>query len=297
MSEDRPYFIACHDAGAANIIMSQELAEGFEAAFYCLEGPACKKWLPLVPSNKVCSDIHYAISKCKMLRSGTGWASDFEHNARNMALNAGLHVTAVVDHWVNYEQRFIRHGEKVLPNAIEVMDTYAKALAEKTFPDIPVELKHNFYLDMTAHKARSAVIERTNDILYVLEPVPEDWGCEHEIAEEFQALNYFSEFIKYRFNKPYDQIRLRLHPSETIQKYAIWAQQNQDLNVVFDHYDDIETSIANAKWVFGCESYGLIVALHCDKQVYSTIPHWAPLARLPHSKLRQLRDFMPIETN
>lgn len=105
-------------------------------------------------------------------------------------------------------------------------------------------------------------------------------------------LNYFSDFIKHRFTYSYDQIRLRLHPSETIEKYALWAEQNQSLRLVFDQYLDIETSIANANWVFGCESYGLIVAVNCHKEVYSTITPWGPLAHLPHQGIKRLRDFM-----
>lgn len=310
----RPYFIACHDAGAANIIMAEERAIGFSASYYCLKGPAFTKWASHVPAHKLCDDLHHAISQCQMLRSGTGWASDFEHRARALSLKAGLHVIAVIDHWVNYEKRFIREAKRVLPNEIEVMDEYAHGLARDTFFDIPVTVRHNHYLDMTLEKARTAPIERCRDILYVLEPVPENWGADEPIAEEFQALNYFRRFVTERFSKlpsphlsqhfcelisvpctqHYDQIRLRLHPSESKDKYAKWVEQNADLPVVFDDYDDIETSIANAKWVFGCESYGLVVALHCGKEVYSSIPHWAPLARLPHKGLKHLRDLMPL---
>jgi hypothetical protein len=129
MLKKTSYFIACHDAGAANIIMSQEYAEGFPAAFYCFQGPALKTWQSKVPAQKRCSDLNFAIERCSVLRSGTGWASDFEHSARKLALEANLYVIAVIDRWVNYEQRFIRNGERILPNEIEVMDEYAVTLA------------------------------------------------------------------------------------------------------------------------------------------------------------------------
>ncbi|WP_395344866.1 hypothetical protein PN836_008950 [Ningiella sp. W23] len=292
VSNGEKQLVVCHDAGAANIIMSNEEQAGFSAHRYCLQGPALAKWGSKVPAAKLCNKLTDAISDAGHVLTGTGWASDLEHDARRIAKERGIRTSALIDHWVNYEKRFIRNAHMVLPDEILVSDSYAQSIAETTFPSTPINIAPNAYLEQAVARVSNMHPNTPNDILYVLEPVPEDWQGPVGKAEEFQALDYFARFIKYKFRHPYNKIRMRLHPSEAKDKYAAWVKCNQALPIVFDEYQDIEQSIANANWVFGCESYGLIVALSCGKSVYSTIPEWAPLARLPHKGIKQVRDYM-----
>ncbi|MEM0912882.1 MAG: hypothetical protein AAGJ37_18045 [Pseudomonadota bacterium] len=288
----RKYAIVCHDAGAANILMSNDAANGFPAAYYLLSGPALRKWGSDIPSQKRISQIDDVIDKIDVLITGTGWASNVEHNARICAEETGLYSMALVDHWVNYRARFVRNNDVCLPNEILVVDDHALLLAQHTFPALPVSKINNRYLENAKKRVAKTQKRQHKNILYVLEPVHEDWGDKHAIDEEFQALDYFKRFLNHSFPHRFTQIRLRPHPSESKQKYVHWIRKHAHLPIAFDVFDDIETSIANADWVFGCESYGLIVALECGKPAFSTIPHWAPKARLPHKALRHLRDFL-----
>lgn len=287
--------IACHDAGAANIIMAEESELGFPSSFYCLKGPALDKWKHKVPVQKLCSSLDFAISHSAEIRSGTGWQSDFEHQARIDARNAGIQVIAVIDHWVNYSERFEINGSSSLPDIIEVTDEHALEIARSHFPDIPIVKKKNFYLHQALRKVEATITNRESEILYVLEPIRTTWCRSKRDPEELQALNFFRTFILRYFQNAYSKIRLRPHPSENSEKYREWIQKNQSLPIIIDPYDDIETSIANASWVFGCNSYGLVIALECDKDVFCTLPPWAPNSTIPHSGLTYIRDIMTAE--
>lgn len=289
----KSYVMVCHDAGAANILLSNEEANRFPAAYYMLSGPAHKKWSDKIAPDKLIVDIAHIIDQVDVIITGTGWSSNAEHNARILAKANNLHSIALIDHWVNYLPRFTREESLVLPDEIWVTDDDAYSLAQRTFPTLPVYVVKNHYLLNAKNRVLTTKRQLQRQVLYVLEPVHEDWGQRHHISEEFQALEYFKAFVQHAFIGDYQQIRLRLHPSETKEKYQQWVNANADLPIVFDHFDDIETSIANTDWVFGCESYGLIVAIACGKPVYSTIPHWAPKARLPDRALRHLRDVLP----
>ncbi len=292
------YVVVAHDAGAANILMSNEAVKDFPAKYYVLSGPALIKWGHNVPNHKlldikVLDDLADVLRVIDIVLTGTGWSSDIEHNARILAKQEEKHCVALIDHWVNYIPRFTRQNKIVLPDEVWVTDEDAFSLANATFPTLPVFTIKNHYLLNAKSKVVNAKKHLNNQILYVLEPVHEDWGNAQSIDEEFQALNYFKQYLTTVFPSTYPQIRLRMHPSESEAKYRNWVEENRDLPIVFDTFEDIETSIANADWVFGCESYGLIVAIECGKTVYSTIPHWAPRARLPHDRLKHLRDLIP----
>ena len=58
----------------------------------------------------------------------------------------GIPSIAVIDHWVNYPQRFERDGVVVLPNQIWVADADAAGLAHSFFGSVPGLELPNMYL-------------------------------------------------------------------------------------------------------------------------------------------------------
>lgn len=284
------YCVVCHDAGAGNILLSREEALAFPASRYILSGPSLTKWQTVIPQSKIFHYLGDAFIDGHCLVTGTGWSSHREHDARKMAKAKNVYCYALVDHWVNYLKRFTREDGIILPDEILVSDNEAYALAKQTFNELPISKIENHYLLAARKRCLNTPKTRFKEILYVLEPIPENWGNSQAIKEEFQALIYFREYLDKYFEHSFSGIRMRLHPSESPEKYQHWIDDNSDLNIEFDAYADIESSIANSDWVFGCESYGLMVAIECGKTVFSTIPHWAPKARLPHKKLKHIRD-------
>lgn len=93
---------------------------------------------------------------------------------------------------------------------------------------------------------------RDGDVLYVLEPMRNDWGrC---TPGEFQAPDYL-------------------------------VAQRAAAGYGLDHDATLAAAMGPSAWVVGCESYALVAALAAGRQVCSSR---APACRLPHACIRHL---------
>ncbi len=285
MVPDYPHATAvvCHDAGAANIVIAGLLETGRSDWHAYMRGPAEKLWhaaYPLIaPSNTLAS----ALERTELLVTGTGWASDLEHQARRLARSLRVRSVAVIDHWVNYAARFVRNGETVWPDEFWVTDPYALEIARQTFPGKPVFQVANHYVEMQLRAIAGVEKPVVPELLYSLEPIRSDWG--RGIPGEFQALDYFVEHLPELCLPSETVIRLRPHPSESPEKYQHWIAQHPSLNIQLDDSLGIAQSLGRASWVAGCESFALVLALMAGRKVYCTLPPWAPSCRLPHQGL------------
>lgn len=281
--------VVCHDAGGANLILAMlarmEPQQHTLSAF--MQGPAEKLWQQRFSHLPLAHSLEAALDNAEVLVSGTGWASDLEFDARTMAHRRGLRSVAVLDHWVNYPQRFERHGNTFLPDEIWVCDSDALRIARNSFPDLPLRCLPNFYLQEQAGTLPDAV-GLPDQLLYVLEPMRAEWG--RAIPGEFQALNFFAEHLALLAAPAGMPIRLRPHPSDPPGKYDDWIARHQHLNVALDDSPDLHAALASANRVAGCESFALVVALAAGRQVYCTLPPHATPCRLPHQGLIHLKD-------
>ena len=275
--------IVCHDAGAANLVIAMILKAELQNYKLYMTGPAAKLCKAALPDIAICDSLESALNGVELLISGTGWESDIEHQARKLAGLLGVRSIAVIDHWVNYLERFIRQNEMILPDELWVTDEYAYEIALREFPHSIVQQIPNYYAQMQLDEINSVDNKKQPELLYVLEPTRSDWGrC---IAGEFQALDYFVSQLK-NLNLPAETIiRIRPHPSEPIGKYSNWITENANLNFQLDETNEIAESIGRATWVAGCESFALILALMSGRKTYCTLPPWAPPCRLPHPDL------------
>lgn len=278
--------VVCHDAGAANIVIAGLRATGRSDWRAYMQGPAEKLWKASFPGIALCDSLNEALAGSELLITGTGWASDIEHEARQLARFLGVRTVAVIDHWVNYAERFIRHGEPVWPDEFWVTDEYAFEIALRIFPGQAVFQVPNHYVEMQLRDI--ARVEKTGEpeLLYVLEPIRADW--ERGISGEFQALDYFASQLP-ELGLPVETvIRLRPHPSDPHGKYSNWIDLHPKMNIKLDASLSIAESLGRATWVAGCESFALVLALMAGRKVYCTLPPWAPPCRLPHGGLIQL---------
>jgi len=280
--------IVCHDAGAANVVVATLLETGRKDWRAYMQGPAKKIWESAFPEVILYDSIEQAIEGSELLISGTGWASDVEDEARRIAQRKIVKSIAVIDHWVNYAERFVRNGEQVLPDEIWVTDEYALELALDAFPGKFVLQVPNYYLEKQLRDI--ALLDKPTNpkLLYILEPIRSKWG--RNIPGEFQALDYFiSKFPQLGIPEE-TVICLRPHPSDLEGKYNDWIKLHSNMNIKVDDSISITESLGRAAWVAGCESFVLVLALMAGRTVYCTLPPWAPICRLPHSGLIQLRE-------
>jgi hypothetical protein len=78
---------------------------------------------------------------------GTGWQSDLEQKAMRACARVGLPCVAVVDHWVNYADRFDCLTAAERPSHIVVTDSDAAQIARTQLPWATVNLWRNIQLE------------------------------------------------------------------------------------------------------------------------------------------------------
>lgn len=287
--------VACHDAGAANLVFAWLRAAAASGEVspqqwrMVLDGPALRLWQDEpVPGAVLVADLEDALRAADTLFSGTGWGSSLEHRARVLARERGIASIAAIDHWVNYRERFIRDGSSVLPDRIWVADRYAYAEASRCFPDMPVDEMPNLYLQSVVTAITPLYEQR--ELLYVLEPVRATWA--EEGTGVFQALDFFALHVGRIVDDTAAVLRLRPHPSDPAGKYDAWIAAHPDLRAVLDDSRSLAASISRARWVFGAETFAMVVALAAGRQVVSTLPPHGHRCRLPHEQIIHLRDLI-----
>ncbi|MBL8346519.1 MAG: hypothetical protein JNN03_13835 [Rubrivivax sp.] len=287
-----PLAVVCHDAGACNVILPW-LRRPDLSLRPVMDGPAAQLFRGRFGDAATTgrgTELDAALEGAAMLLSGTGWASDLEHRARQKARARGLFSAAVIDHWVNYPMRFERNGATVWPDEFWVTDTRAAELAEQCFPGAVVRSFDNLYLraEAAAIPPLPRVPQEQAQVLYVLEPMRTDWG--RGVPGEFQALDHFMRARVAAGMPAKAPIRLRPHPSEPAGKYDRWiAAHRRVANVALDDHATLASAIGASTWVVGCESFALVIALTAGRRVHTSLPPWAPACRLPQPGIVRLR--------
>jgi len=282
-----PVAVVCHDAGAANIILALIDASPECPLLPVMEGPAAALWEAKYGSRVDLISLDAAIAKANSVLSGTGWASDLEHEGRRLAIAHGLTSAALVDHWVNYAERFERHGEVILPHQVWVTDLLAFAQARKAFPGTEIVLVPNLYIAQQVKAIRPIHVEEGR-ILYVLEPIRYTWPGLAQPGE-FEALDFFADNMSHLPLGCNAKLRLRPHPSDPAGKYDAWIDQHRNIDVALDDSPTLIQAIGRSAWVAGCETTALVVAIKAGRRVVATLPPGAPDCRLPQRRLIHLR--------
>lgn len=285
-----PLAVVCHDAGGANQIRAMLRACETGTVRVYVEGPALRLWRDDASGGELCDSLDAALDGAATLISGTGWASDLEHRARKEARARGMRSVTVLDHWVNYRERFVRGGEVILPDEIRVVDEYAMAIAREAFPSAVISQMPDFYAGEQLRDIAPVAGTDERELLYLLEPVRSHWNGGE--AGEFQALRYFLDRIPCLSMPRELVIRLRPHPSEHPAKYHEFLEPGGQHRIVLDS-GDLAGSLSRARWVAGCETYALTLALRSGRTVFCALPPWAPSCRLPHAGLVHIKQIDP----
>jgi hypothetical protein len=287
-----PLVLVAHDAGAANLIAGWVKSMPAKDVRLSVAGPALDIFARELP-HLINISLAEALDGANTLLSGTsGHVTNIEHEARVIARQRGIFSIGVIDHWVNYPERFVRDEQQVLPDEIWVGDELALKLAQDFFPGCSVRQLPNKYLEElveTINAHRYSKEDSKTHVLYVLEPIKEHWG-DIKIPGEFQALNFFISRLGLLGLSGQAKILLRPHPSDPVGKYDEWCTANRHMNISVDITHTLADLIAWADWVVGCETFAMVIALNANKQVLSTLPPWASPCKLPQVEIRKLCD-------
>jgi len=291
----RPVAVCCHDAGGANLVAAWLAADPTPQYRLCVQGPAREIFAAALPQHSPQS-LDTALEGAACLLSGSGWASDLEHDARVAARSRGVASLAVLDHWVNYRARFVRNGVEVWPDVFVVTDPAAGALAAQTFGDLrPTLMWHNRYLENEAARvlalAARGPLAPPRHLLVVLEPVRQDWELNSAQPAEFRALDYLMENLATITPRPdHLSIRLRPHPTESAAKYRAWAARQRHAQVELASSVALAADLAWADMVAGLHSYALVVALAARRRAVSYLPPGAPACALRYPGVERLSE-------
>lgn len=291
-----PIVVVCHDAGAANIIYSwiessiQASPSLANSIRIYSQGPANYLLDNFDIKHVVrCSSLDEAMKNAQTLLAGTGWATSLELQALDQAKKMGIRSISVIDHWINYSDRFCIEGWQIDPDELWVTDSYAKDIVEKTFPGVKVNQKPNLYIARTVDRinALSTPTSSMLRILYVLEPFRKPWIKGREDGE-FDALEYFFLHMEELLRSPVAEVRLRPHPSDPPGKYDRWLDSTKTFRLLLDVQPELEHSIAWADVVVGCQTMAMVVSVEAGKRVICSMPPWAPPCALPHEGIEKM---------
>jgi hypothetical protein len=280
--------VVAHDAGAANIILAgiTESRVEFRGHF---AGPALNIF---EAAGHPCQPLDDVFDVASVVIFGTGW-SKYEVSCLAKAKQLGIYCISIIDHWVNYKERFINDDLVCTPDEIWVVDEIAYGLATKIFPDVLVILKENRYLANAVEsirRLRKSTVNRSGNILYTCEPFRKPWN-DRSKSPEVQALEYAIGNIS-RITRGRDwRIRVRPHPSEDISKYWFLQDMLAAEKLEYSTNSDLSQDIAWAEVVVGVESNALVIAAAAGLPTYSSMPSSSNRdCTLPHRDVIRIRE-------
>jgi hypothetical protein len=264
--------IVAHDAGGANILASycRRKPDNYR---YLLQGPA-KTIFGKTLSIESEDNFGRFVSECHSFICGTSGKSDFERSIFAQARILNKETTAILDHWINYRERFVLNGKLVLPNNLITVDRHAYQIAKETFPECKIEEISNPYLEEFYNHYKELTLQKgssyKSEILYISEGFSEH----KEVGKNglSKDLKYFKEFlhVRQRLFDPSLALRIRLHPSEDLAKLEKYREIYSDI-LQSDSSVDLAIDLSRANCVVGVSSMALVLAASCGIPTFSLL--------------------------
>lgn len=289
--------IVSHDAGGAEILSSY-VKKFPDDYLYVLEGPAVSIFKKKIGELKI-SSLEDALAIAKEILTGTSWQSDLEKRAILLAKKEGKRAVSFLDHWVNYNERFLFQNQITLPDEIWTGDEDAFQLAQKVFPEVVIRKKENPYFESL--KSELAIYKKEKEglegdrILFVCENI-KDHGASTKAANgkdpwgftEEEAIRYFFEHLS-KISRRMESCVFRPHPSDPLGKYDWILDEFRDRNIKIANQRPLFEQVMEADIIVGCESMAMVVGWIAGKKVISCIPPKGKKLSLPQKDISELR--------
>ena len=273
-----------HDAGGAELLSSFIIANNLSGK-YLLSGPAIKIFnsKDLLSSDNQVATLQ---TKTSILLSSTG-TTDFEYSHMFKGIELSTKVIALIDHWVNYKERFERQGKNISPNTILVVDQYAFDKAKREFPKIEIILIDNDFLERLKKEYYETELDEVEyDYVFMCESRNANSSIEQNpVIDHSEGLKYFFEMLS-SIGENNSRILIRPHPADLGNDYKVYVPINFPLVKVSSEYNLIKT-LRRADIVVGCNSMALVIAESVGKRVYSAI-------KKPSSTLLPIAGIKPL---
>lgn len=261
--KSKKILVVSHDAGGAEIISSFIKINNLKCS-YKLSGPAIKIFkskIKKIPKLKNKSNINLIVT-------GTSVNNLSEINSIKYAKLKKIHSISFLDHWVNYKNRFIRNKKMTLPDEIILGDRIAFNIAKKEFNNkkVKLRLKTNEYLkNLQKFKNNKS----DNKIIYLSSNMD---SINYKCSDKYILLKSISKISKFLTKKKINEIIIRQHPSESNKKFKLTGRiikKQRNIKVSIDKSKNLSKTLSKAKYVFGHETMGLVVAKLLKKYTFN----------------------------
>ena len=275
--------VYCHDAGPANILAAN--IETKDSKFYA-SGPAIeifrKKGIEVGNKEKIPSiDI-------ENFYCGTSLESKYHLSLIEKFKNKGVKTIACIEHWKNYEKRFLyNEGKFVMPNIIQVFDERAYKMVqgiEILNKNCKVELIRNKYrddiVDRIAREHNKQCGKRFD--CYISEPASR-FSKGKKIIDEIDCFKALLAYLTNQYiQKDYYEQELKmmgvcLHPAESIEKgvqYKNIAAEYNIETIVFNSLEEV--NFAYIQNIYGRDSMGLELTAEAGISTFSVLSKNSP---------------------
>jgi len=275
------YHILCSDSGASNLIYYWYIANKKKYNFsFGLNGPAKKIFKK---KNKKLN------SKIDCIITGTGKIKDKYIEAIEYGKKNNIKTISFLDHYVNYNSRFVYKKKLILPDEIWTFDNVSFSIAEKFFKITKIKNKKNFYLEFLKKNFKiyqKKISKNKNylNILFVSEPSLISSSLNKQLV--FNIFNFLN-----KYNKKIKLI-LRLHPSEKnnplLSLISNKLMNNKNIILAVDKNLSILNSLYECDVVIGGETYAMVLALKLKKKAYTFLPIKNHQFNLPFAKIKKI---------
>ena len=287
---EKKKLVVCSDPGGANCLASYLKAKKFNF-IATLEGSAKKIFVDKFGKKVKTVSLLEGFKKTNHVITATSWKSNLEKKTIIIAKKYNIKVSTILDHWVNYKERFTLNNNLILPDEIYTQDNYAFSIAKKYFNNVKITKIPNYYLNSCLNELKSLKVSRVSNFLYLSEPIQSHYkkGIIFENKrdyDEYQSLIFFLKNIN-KISDNIEKIKIRLHPSDKKNKYSKIIYKFKHLPIEISKTKSLLKDISQSSIIFGCETMAMVIALKAKKRVFCTIP--------PHSKLKSSLPFQSIK--
>jgi len=300
--------VVCHDAGGAEVVSSYVKYNLIDKQYICIvKGPAVKvferKGLHFLVKRGGPKTAKSFFDKTKevfdLVLTGSSSPSTLELDYTREAKRKDIKTITLLDHWVNYKERFKypkKNWKENLPDEIWLGDKYGYDMAKACFPGLPVKLVPNMFFKEIKDeydKAKKKYAKR-NNILFVGEPISKSLNYNSKLCTEYDILDIFLRYCV--DNSIKNKILVRRHPSEKAGKYGIIINKYEKVLLVSESSEpSMFVELAKSSLVIGMRSMFLVLAVLCNKKTVSFLPGKWPECPIPFKQIKKIRNINQIK--
>tara|TARA_Y100000590_G_C15560412_1_gene954520 strand:+ start:189 stop:1124 length:936 start_codon:yes stop_codon:yes gene_type:complete len=185
--------------------------------------------------------------KVSAVLTGSALGNSIDKKLTNWAKKNDILSISIIEHWTNFDKRFVLNNKKSYPDYILVNDIFSKKMAIKHgMPKNKIIIFGNNYLHKLALKKikldkKNNLYQKRKKILFISEPITEDMiGSRNKIINNEFA--YLDLVLKYA---PADwETHVKLHPREKEVKYESFIKirkfiKEKNLTKLVNNYEII----------------------------------------------------------